>query len=153
VGATIAYPSGMSDASGIRPLSPSDAESAARLWAECGLTRPWNDPEADFRRAVAGLSSAVLGLAGDEGGPGLAGTVMVGHDGHRGWMYYVAVARERRGKGLGRALVAAAEAWLAERGVPKAMLMVRTTNAGVLGFYERQGYARSRTVVLERRLS
>ena len=80
---------------------------AIRLWEACGLTRPWNDPSADLRRALDGPSSTVLGAV-DAGGT-LIGTAMVGHDGHRGWVYYVAVAPDRRGQGLGRALMEAAD--------------------------------------------
>jgi ribosomal protein S18 acetylase RimI-like enzyme len=77
---------------------------------------------------------------------------MVGHDGHRGWLYYLAVADDHRRRGVGRALVAAAEEWLAEQ-VPKAHLMVRDDNAGAVAFYERLGYARQDTTVLGRRLA
>ncbi|MFZ0529931.1 MAG: GNAT family acetyltransferase, partial [Propionicimonas sp.] len=114
-----------------------------------GLTRPWNDAAADFTRAVAGPASAVLGLHLDGA---LAGTVMVGHDGHRGWVYYLAVAGSTRGRGLGRRLMDAAEAWLVERGLPKIQFMVREDNAGVLDFYHHLGYQRQDVVVLGRRL-
>jgi ribosomal protein S18 acetylase RimI-like enzyme len=80
-------------------------------------------------------------------------TVMVGHDGHRGWMYYLAVAPDARGTGLGRDAVVAAEAWLVAQGVRKARLMVRTTNAEVLGFYERLGYEDAECTVLGRDLA
>jgi ribosomal protein S18 acetylase RimI-like enzyme len=65
---------------------------------------------------------------------------MVGHDGHRGWMYYVAVDPGMRRQGVGRALVQAGEEWLRERGVPKVHLMVRETNNAVVEFYARIGY-------------
>ena len=65
---------------------------------------------------------------------------MVGHDGHRGWVYYLAVAESHRGTGLGRRLMLAAEDWLRDRGVVKLQLMVRSANAGVLDFYDRLGY-------------
>jgi ribosomal protein S18 acetylase RimI-like enzyme len=133
----------------ILELGPSDADAAVALWRECGLTRPWNDASADFARAVGGPSSAVLGLreAGD-----LVGTAMVGHDGHRGWVYYLAVASSARGTGLGRRLMEACEHWLVDRGVPKIQFMVRTDNAVVLDFYDHLGYAHQDVVVLGRRL-
>ena len=53
---------------------------------------------------------------------------MTGFDGHRGWVYYLAVAPDRRGQGTGSALMAAAEGWLRERGLPKIQLMVRGDN-------------------------
>jgi ribosomal protein S18 acetylase RimI-like enzyme len=131
-------------------LSPADADAVVALWEQAGLTRPWNDAQADFLRAVAGPSSAVIGLRTDN--HGLLGCVMVGHDGHRGWVYYLAVADLARRTGLGRELMAAAEAWLVERGIPKIQFMVRTGNEGVLGFYDHLGYVLQDCVVLGRRL-
>jgi ribosomal protein S18 acetylase RimI-like enzyme len=122
---------------------------AIALWHEVGLTRPWNDPVADLERALAGASSTVLAaIDGEE----LVGTVMVGHDGHRGWLYYLAVHPSRRGEGIGRELVATCETWLRARRVPKLQLMVRETNAEAIGFYGALGYERSAVVVLGRRL-
>lgn len=125
------------------------ASSAVALWQACGLTRPWNDAHADFTRAVAGPSSAVLGTY-DVGGA-LIGTAMVGVDGHRGWVYYVASAPERRGEGIGRALMKAAEDWIVARGMPKVHVMVRRSNTAVVGFYDSLGYEEQDTLVLGRR--
>ena len=86
----------------IESLSPSQFDAAVALWHDAGLTRPWNDPMNDLRRAVAGPSSTVL--AGHDGGE-LVATAMVGHDGHRGWVYYVAVRPDRRRRGHGRAML------------------------------------------------
>ncbi len=130
-------------------LGPSDASAAVSLWQEAGLTRPWNDASADFARAVSGPSSAVLGLR--EAGR-LVGTAMVGHDGHRGWVYYLAVASSAQGTGLGRHLMEACEAWLVARGIPKIQFMVRGDNTPVLDFYDHLGYAHQDVVVLGRRL-
>jgi ribosomal protein S18 acetylase RimI-like enzyme len=118
----------------IRSALPEDEASVVALWQACGLTVPYNDPAADFRFALGKPNSDVLVL--DD----LCGSVMVGHDGHRGWLYYVAVAADRRRQGLGHALVAAAENWLKQRGVPKVHLMVRETNQAVASFYQRLGY-------------
>lgn len=122
---------------------------AVALWRACGLTRPWNDPVEDLHRALAGPASTVLAaVEGDV----LVGTVMTGHDGHRGWLYYLAVREDRRGTGTGRALVAACEQWARDRGVPKVQLMVRGGNAGAVAFYARLGYEPADVVVLGRRL-
>ena len=118
-------------------LTSMDIEPAAALWQQAGLTRPWNPPEPDLRRALDGHTSTVLGAFDDEG---LVGTVMVGHDGHRGWVYYLAVDESRRGTGLGKRLMTAAEVWLRERGAVKVQLMVRSSNEAVLGFYDHLGY-------------
>ena len=121
---------------------------AVALWHEVGLTRPWNDPDADLRRAMEGATSTVLAALDADGA--LSGTAMVGHDGHRGWIYYVAVPPARQHHGTGRALVHACEEWVRAHGVPKVQLMVRTTNTAVVGFYEALGYADQECVVLGR---
>ena len=73
---------------------------------------------------------------------------MVGHDGHRGWVYYLAVRPDRRGTGMGRGLMVSSERWLRQRGVPKIQLLVRTNNAEVVAFYEFLGYQDGEVVVL-----
>jgi ribosomal protein S18 acetylase RimI-like enzyme len=118
----------------IRSAIPEDEAAVVALWQACGLTVPYNDPATDFRFALGKPNSDILVL--DD----VSGSVMVGHDGHRGWLYYVAVAPDRRRNGLGRTLVTAAEEWLKQRCVPKAHLMVRETNHAVATFYERLGY-------------
>ena len=144
-------------------LGPSDAAAAVALWEACGLTRPWNDARADFLRAVAGPSSAVLGIRSSQAAAAAApaavhqssllGTAMVGHDGHRGWVYYLAVTPSAQGSGLGRTLMDACEQWLIARGIPKIQFMVRTDNAAVLSFYDHLGYPQQDVLVLGRRLS
>lgn len=125
--------------------------AAVDLWHEVGLTRPWNDPVADLARALAGPASTVL--AACDGDTRLLGTAMVGHDGHRAWVYYLAVQPSSQGQGLGRALMQACERWAREHGMPKLQLMVRRANEGVLAFYEALGYTDDEVVVLGRFLS
>ena len=124
-----------------------DRETVVALWRDCGLTRPWNDPDADFALALDTPASTVL-VTRD--GETITGSVMVGFDGHRGWVYYLAVAPDVRRGGLGRALMAAAEAWLRERGAPKIQLMVRADNANALGFYAALGLEPQKVVTLGR---
>jgi ribosomal protein S18 acetylase RimI-like enzyme len=130
----------------IEPLPASLTADAIALWHDTGLTRPWNDPAADLHRAVDGPASTVL-AALDDGGR-LLGTAMVGHDGHRGWVYYVAVRPDAQRQGIGRALMQASEQWARSHGVPKIQLMVRSANATVIAFYEQLGYESSDVVVL-----
>ena len=73
---------------------------------------------------------------------------MTGHDGHRGWVYYLAVHPDVRRRGLGRGLMQAGEQWLRERGVPKLNLMVRTDNAAVVHFYNSLGNEDGKVLVL-----
>jgi hypothetical protein len=128
-------------------LAEAESEAAVALWDEAGLIRPWNDARADIRLALAGPSSTILTAKADGR---LAATVMVGWDGHRGWIYYLAVASDRRRQGLGARMLKAAEDWLRARAAPKLNLLVRAENAAVLGFYESLGYRRSDTVMLQR---
>jgi ribosomal protein S18 acetylase RimI-like enzyme len=133
----------------VRPLPPDLHETAVLLWHEAGLTRPWNDPVADLERALAGPSSTVLAALDGEA---LVGTVMLGHDGHRGWVYYLAVSSDRRRQGVATALVRAAERWLVDRDVPKVQLMVRSGNDTALALYAALGYDVVDVTVVGRRL-
>ena len=133
----------------LRPFTVADTEAVISLWTEVGLVRPWNDPRRDIQRKLT--TQPELFLVIDEGSQVIA-TAMVGYDGHRGWVYYLAVAPERRGKGHARALMAEAERLLIERGCPKIMLMVRADNDTVIGMYEGLGYATESTVVMGKRL-
>jgi ribosomal protein S18 acetylase RimI-like enzyme len=133
----------------ISPLLVGEAGPAIALWEEAGLVREWNDPRADINAAIAGPTSAIL--AAREGGR-ILGTVMVGYDGHRGWLYYLAVASDRRGTGLGRALVKAAEEWLARRGARVIRLMIRAENEAVTDFYRAVGYDTSEMIVMGKKL-
>jgi ribosomal protein S18 acetylase RimI-like enzyme len=128
-------------------LTSDDIASATALWADAGLTRPWNDAAADFRRALDGSTSAVLGIRQDDA---LIGTVMVGNDGHRGWVYYLSVAPTHQRVGIGSALMRAAEEWLRQRGAVKVQLMVRSENESALDFYDRLDYEGNDVKVLSR---
>jgi ribosomal protein S18 acetylase RimI-like enzyme len=128
----------MSSASlSIAPIEDGDLAEVIALWERCGLTRPWNDPAADIALTRRGANSTIL-ISRDGGA--IIATAMVGHDGHRGWVYYVAVDPDRRGKGHGRAIMNAAEEWLRQAGIAKMQLMVRSDNTRVQAFYEAIGY-------------
>jgi ribosomal protein S18 acetylase RimI-like enzyme len=128
----------------IAPIGDADVANVIALWQACGLTRPWNDPAADIALARKGANASVL--AG-RGGGSLVATVLVGHDGHRGWLYYLAVDPDHRNKGYGRVMMDAAESWLRERGIEKLQLMVRPDNKGVKNFYQSLGYSEQERVI------
>jgi ribosomal protein S18 acetylase RimI-like enzyme len=133
----------------IRSFRPEDEQQVVALWRTAGLTRPWNDPHRDIARARAVWPELLLvAAAGDE----IVGSVMAGYDGHRGWLYYLASAPERRGEGIARDLVAEAGARLEALGCPKVMLMVRADNEPVLAFYDKLGYQRETVRLTGRRL-
>jgi ribosomal protein S18 acetylase RimI-like enzyme len=121
----------------IAAIEDADVTSVVSLWERCGLTRPWNDPVADIALARKGPNSTILLGREDEK---VVASAMVGHDGHRGWVYYVAADPDRRGQGLGRAIMNAAEDWLRQAGIAKLQLMVRQDNARASAFYETIGY-------------
>jgi hypothetical protein len=127
----------------IAPIEDQDVAEVIALWQRCGSTRPWNDPAADIALARRDDNSTVL--VGRCDGV-LAASVMVGYDGHRGWVYYVTVDPDRRYLNFGRTIMNAAEAWLRERGILKLQLMVRKDNAQVHAFYRSIGYYNQETV-------
>lgn len=134
----------------IAPIEDADVADVIALWQRCGLTRPWNDPAADIALARRGPHSTIL-LGRD--GDAIVASAMVGHDGHRGWVYYVAVDPERQGSGHGRAIMNAAEDWLRQAGIPKLQLLVRRENAKAGAFYESIGYDEAETVVFAKWLN
>jgi len=131
----------------IRTMRDGDAEAVVALWHAAGVSRPWNDPARDIAFARQGPHATIL-VAEAEGV--VLGTCMVGEDGHRGWVYYLAVDPRHQRRGHGRALMAAAEAWLAARGVWKLQLLLRPDNAAVRDFYDRLGYRDTRAVCLQK---
>ena len=134
----------------VRTYRDTDFDAVRALWNACRLIVPHNDPAKDiaFCRATADAELFV----GEERGQ-LVASVMAGHDGHRGWLYYLAVDPARRHRSLGRRMVAHAEAWLGARGVAKVNLMIREGNTAVVDFYEAVGYACEPRVVMSRFLA
>lgn len=131
-------------------LKEDSIPAAVALWRGAGLLRPWNNPWEDARRAIACPSSAILGGISSEE---LVATAMVGDDGHRGWVYYLAVSQMLRRRGIGRLMMTACETWLRERQVPKIHLMIRLDNKEVAGFYGHLGYATEEFLFFSKRLN
>jgi ribosomal protein S18 acetylase RimI-like enzyme len=132
-----------------RPYQPADEEAVIAVWRQCDLLRPWNDPHKDIRRKLQVRPDLFLvGVVGEE----VVGTVMVGYDGHRGWINYLAVAPAHQRKGVGRALMEEAERLLRAAGCPKINLQVRATNTAVIEFYRRVGFNVEDVVNLGKRL-
>jgi len=131
----------------IRPYGDDDFAACVALWESCGLTVWYNDPARDialFQNTPA--SEIFVAVDGDA----LVGSICCGHDGHRGWLYYVAVVPAHRRGGLGKRLVRHAEEWLRKQGILKVELMVRETNRKVIGFYNALGYAVTPRAVMAR---
>jgi ribosomal protein S18 acetylase RimI-like enzyme len=122
----------------IRTFRESDAEGVTALWHEVFPDNPAHSAPAVSIRLKLALQPELFFVA--EVGPTLVGTVLAGYDGHRGWLYAVAVSPRHQRQGIGRALVRHAEAALAALGCPKINLQVRTSNAAVVTFYQALGY-------------
>ena len=122
----------------LRAYQPGDEGAVVSLWQECGLTRPWNDPRKDIARKLSIQPELFLVGTRDRR---LVATVMAGYEGHRGWVNYLAVAPDCRGRGYGRALMVRVEQLLLNFGCPKVNIQVRLSNAGAVAFYRAIGYA------------
>ena len=134
----------------VRTFTPADSEAVVQLWQDCGLTRPWNDPYKDIARKRS-VSPDLFWVGCDVNGQVIA-TVMVGYDGHRGWINYLAVHPAHQRQGHARDLMKRAEQVLTEQGCPKLNLQIRAGNEAVIAFYESLGYADDQTVSLGKRL-
>lgn len=133
----------------IRPFKPADEEAVVDLWQRCGLLRPWNDPLKDIARKL-GVQPEWFRVA--TCAVRITATVMAGFDGHRGWINYLAVDPQSQRRGLGRAIMAAAERLLREAGRPKINLLIRRDNASAIRFYKRIGFAEDAVVCYGKRL-
>ena len=118
----------------IRPYSQIDELDVVKLWGTVFPEAPvWNDPATDIHIKLRQQPELFFVAEVDNR---LVGTAMSGFDGHRGWVYYVAVDPEYRRRGIGSALMRQVESGLAAAGCPKLNLQIRSTNAEVRSFYE-----------------
>lgn len=131
----------------IRDIADGDIDQVIALWQMAGVARPWNDPAKDIAFARREEHSTVL--IGENSGRIIA-SAMVGEDGHRGWVYYVATLPDLQRSGAGRQMMGAAEAWLIARGIWKVQLLVRGDNQQAGRFYERLGYQDTKTVCFQK---
>ena len=134
----------------IRPYQSSDETAVVALWREVFADDPpHHDPAASIRLKMD-LQPELFFVAvrGNE----LVGTIMAGFDGHRGWIYRVAVHLQHQRQGIGTALVRRAESELIARGAPKINLQIRATNSQVVGFYEQLGYAIEERISMGKRI-
>lgn len=134
----------------IREFTKHDESELVSLWSACDLTRPWNDPALDIQRKLSGQPNWLLvGTLNDE----IVASVMVGYDGHRGWINYLAVHPSHRQSGIGRLLMSEAEARLRGVECPKINLQVRRDNLEATAFYEAIGFTQDDVVSFGKRLT
>ena len=123
----------------IRPFAEKDTEGVITLWISVfAYPSPHNQPATVIRQKLA-VQRELFFVALLDGS--LVGTVMGGYDGHRGWVYSLAVSPEARRRGIGAALMQCVERELVARGCAKINLQVLASNAGTVEFYKKLGYA------------
>ena len=133
----------------IRPFEPPDETAVIDLWHRCGLVVPWNDPKTDIALKVDFQPELLLvGTLHSN----IMATVMVGYEGHRGWINYLAVSPDFQRQGFGRRMMEKAEAKLREIGCPKINLQVRTSNKSVIAFYKHLGFSDDHVIGLGKHL-
>jgi ribosomal protein S18 acetylase RimI-like enzyme len=134
----------------IRPYEQSDEPYMVSLWQQVFPSPPaHNKPQNDIRMKL-GVQPELFFVAVE--GEQIVGSAMAGFDGHRGWVYYVAVHPDYRRRGIGSALMGKAEAALKEIGCPKLNLQIRADNHQVQAFYEALGYAVEDRISMGKRL-
>jgi ribosomal protein S18 acetylase RimI-like enzyme len=134
----------------IRPYGNADKADVINLWHESGLVRPWNDPERDIR-GKRDVQPDLFLVAEFDGR--VVGTVMAGYDGHRGWLYLLAVSPDCRRRAIGTRLVREAVDRLRHMGCWKVNLQIRDTNLGVRSFYEHLGFKDDHVIGMGLRLA
>ncbi len=134
----------------VRVFSHGDRDGVLELWREVFHSDPAHRvPHLDLERKLA-LQPELLFVAVDAGT--VIGTAMAGYDGHRGWLYYLAVRPAHRRRGIGRRLVEQVEEALADRGCPKINLQIRAGNDRAVAFYAALGYRVEERVSMGKRL-
>lgn len=134
----------------IRIFRPDDESDVINLWRQCGLIVPWNNPETDIQRKLSASPNLFyVGVLDGE----LIASCMAGYDGHRGWIYFLAVKSIHQRQGFASRLIGHAESELIKLGCPKVELMVRKSNNNIISFYQGVGYDIDPVTVLSKRLT
>ena len=133
----------------IRKYEEKDESQVISLWQQCNLIVPQNNPHEDIKKKIEFQPNLFfVGTVNDE----VIASIMVGYEGHRGWINYMAVLPEYQNKGYGRQLVDKAIAELKKLGCLKVNLQVRENNKDVIEFYENLGFSNDRVVSLGKHL-
>jgi 4-oxalocrotonate tautomerase family enzyme len=133
----------------IRSYQASDESAVIDLWHRCNLVVPQNEPKKDIEMKCKVQADLFFVGAIDNR---IVATVMAGYDGHRGWIYYLAVDPDYRQQQIGRRMMEKAESALNKLGCPKINLQVRTSNRAVISFYERLGFSNDNVIGLGKKL-
>ena len=121
----------------ISAFSIVDTTAVIKLWQSCELVRPWNDPQKDIDRKMTDRNGVFwVGRIDGE----VMASIMIGYDGHRGSINYLAIDPAFKGQGYGRQLMREAETFLISIGCPKISFCVRRDNEPVVQFYDALDY-------------
>ena len=125
-------------------------EQVVALWqAVFGYETAHNSPNLVIDKKIATGDGLFFVAVTDVG---VVGTIMAGYDGHRGWIYSVAVHPDHREQGIGSELVSHAERALTDKGCMKINLQIMDGNEGVVAFYSSLGYSAERRVSMGKRI-
>ncbi len=134
----------------LRQFEIKDQRAVIKLWKECGLIVPWNNPVLDIQRKLkVNPDLLIVGVLSES----IVAAVMGGYEGHRGWINYLAVSPGHQRKGYGRQIMEFVEMRIKEKGCPKINLQVRHGNTEIISFYEAIGYRNDDVVGLGKRLN
>ena len=122
----------------IRKFQDTDKSALVSLWSSVFPDDPAHNAPLSVIEAKLAVDDLIF-LAEHDGL--LVGACMAGYDGHRGWLYAVAVAQQQRRNGIGQALVKHAIHTLKDLGCIKLNLQIRSTNNQVAAFYKALGFA------------
>jgi ribosomal protein S18 acetylase RimI-like enzyme len=133
----------------ITTYKPKFQDAVVDLWKTCNLITPQNDPVEDIKKKTSFQPELFfVGLLEGK----VIGSIMVGYEGHRGWMNYMAVNPKYQRQGYGRELVQKAIAELKKIGCVKINLQVRRSNTSVIDFYKHLGFQEDDVISLGMRL-
>ena len=121
----------------IRPFVIEDTDQVLEVWNLAGVTSPERNPRSDIQKKLRHSPESFF-VGAFEGR--VAATVMVGYDGHRGWIYKLAVRPDLQRKGIGTQMMEHAEGWLRQQGCLRAKLQIDAARGGVAEFYKKLGY-------------
>ena len=123
-----------------RRFLPKDCESVLNFWAGIDGVHLHENGE-DTPEAVCAYLERNDGFSfiGEESGT-LVGAVLCGHDGRRGFIHHLAVAKKFRHNGIGKELIRLSLEKLREAGIHKCALFVLKENAAGMAFYEATGW-------------
>ena len=121
----------------IRKFQEKDRASLIELWKTVFPDDPPHNEPSKVIEAKLEVDDLIF-MA--ESNNKIVGASMAGYDGHRGWLYAVAVLPEHRRSGTGSLLVKHAIQCLKELGCIKVNLQIRSTNTDVAAFYKSLGF-------------